>query len=231
MSTYTKRVKKLVETVTAFYSADRYGLHLPRGNAKTGSIPAFNLLPYVTCTFCARTTCAKEGCYAMRDCFRHGYDVEKNTTFKAWAENTVMAVAHVAELEEAINGWFAAHGKNQPRFFRIHSAGDFVTCEYARMWHRIAEAHPETKFLAFTKQWGVVRRVPFDDLDNFSLVLSGWPGAGLPEDLKAKYRVADCVEHDSVPPVGSLECAGHCEQCAMCWALKDIQKDVYFWKH
>ena len=209
---------------------DLSSFHAPRGNAKTGEIPAWNLVPGVTCSGEACAHCMKEGCYAIKNMIRAGYDMEKNSVMKSWTENTALSKNHPDLLEKELNLYFDS--MNAPRFFRIHSAGDFFSVEYAMVWYRVAKNHPGTKFLAFTKQWDVVRAVPFHELDNFSLVLSGWTGVRIPEDLRSLYRCAWCDDgtEDRIP-ADAIECPGHCDTCGMCWRLKEIGKDTFFHKH
>lgn len=204
--------------------------HSPRGNNKLGSIPAFNLLPVVTCSAEACRTCGKGGCYAVKNCLCHGYDISKNNTLRAWTHNTILALHDIRRLEIELERYFSS--VTSPRYFRIHSSGDFKTVEYAYMWFRIAQKHPETQFLAFTKQWDVIREVPFYTLPNFSMVLSGWEGVTIPEDLEKLYPVALCVEEipENVPD-NCFVCPGDCEHCAMCWKLAKFGLYVIFKKH
>lgn len=202
----------------------------PRGNSKTGEFPCYNLLPGLTCTVEAREHCMKEGCYAIKNALRAGYDVNKSSVLKSWARNTIMAIWHRAELEQDLNAYF--DGLAAPKFFRIHAAGDFVNMEYAWMWYRVARQHPGTRFLAFTKAWTAAREIPFDELPQFSLVLSAWTGVIIPEDLRRRYRCAWCDDgtEDRIPE-DALICPGDCDRCGMCWGLKDICRDVKFSKH
>ena len=163
--------------------------HVPRGNSKLGSIPAFNLLPGVTCSATACATCLKDGCYAVKNCLCHGGDMATNNCLRSWAENTALARDNVPALEAALMGYFAAA---KPRFFRLHSAGDFLSGEYAQMWYRIAAANPDTRFLAFTKQFAIVSAVSFWQLPNFELVLSAWPGVAIPPELQKNIGSPTC---------------------------------------
>ena len=99
------------------------------------------------------------------------------------------------------------------------------------MWYQLAERYPDVKFLAFTKQWDIVRDIPFDSLPNFALVLSGWPGTEIPEDLKKRYHASYCIDKGDTPPEGAIECNGNCMTCNACWMLKDLDRDVWFRKH
>ena len=195
-------------------------VHISRGNMKVGSIPNFSLTPGRTCSREACGTCLREGCYAMK-AYR-----QYPGTRKAWDENSDAAEQNIPALENALELYFTA---KKPEWFRLHVGGDFASREYASMWARIASRHPGTRFLAFTKQWEMVRGVEFPD--NFSLVLSGWPGTEIPADLRAKYSAAMCIEHAEDMPDGGFLCPGSCESCHACWSLARRGIDVYFVKH
>lgn len=206
-----------------------YSLHISKGNRKTGSIPAFSLPPLFSCSGTACKTCGENGCYALKNMCCHGY-TDKNNVLKAWTENLVYSILDIEGLEKELNDYFDSI--SAPRYFRVHVGGDFVSRNYARMWFRIAKNHPHTRFLAFTKQFDFIREIPFFDLENFSLVLSGWTGVNIPDDLRTYYRCAWCDDGiETRIPSDSLECPGNCETCGMCWNLKQIGKDTYFNKH
>ena len=194
--------------------------HVSEGNMKVGSIPNFSLTPGRTCSKEACKTCLREGCYAMKS-----YRQYKNVK-TAWDENSDLAERNLSALEKALSLYFSAE---KPLFFRIHVGGDFVSMAYAEMWARIAESAPSTRFLAFTKQWENVRGVKFPQ--NFSLVLSGWPGTEIPEDLAGQYAQAICVDHAEDMPKGGFLCPGSCESCGACWELAKRKVNVYFVKH
>lgn len=194
--------------------------HVSEGNRKVGSIPNFSLTPGRTCSREACGTCLREGCYAMKSYRMYP------TVKRAWDENSDLAERKLHALESALRLYFAAE---RPAFFRVHVGGDFVSREYAEMWARVAANSPETRFLAFTKQWENVRGVDFPA--NFSLVLSGWEGTEIPADLAARYPSANCILHAEDMPDGGILCPGSCESCGMCWNLGKIGRDVYFVKH
>ena len=221
--------RALWEAYNAERDAGVVEFHAPRGNSKLGQIPAWNMLPGVTCSAGACEYCMKDGCYTVKNCFRAGYSLKHNNVLKSWADNTVMAIKHPRLLEQKLDEWLTNH---QPRFFRIHSAGDFFSVPYARMWVRLAKKHPDTKFLAFTKQWNVVRAVPFHKVKNLELVLSGWTGVEIPEDLRQHYRCAWCEDGvENRIPKNAMECPGDCTHCGLCWHLSSLGRDTVFHKH
>lgn len=198
------------------------------GNIKIGAIPAFNLPPVVTCTNCA--SCSRQ-CYAVKD--YRGPRVKSVST--SHCRNLAALMTDPVQAFSDLDAWLTKH---RPEFFRIHSSGDFhiVTdgdpLAYARMWYDLAVSHPETRFLAFTKDYAAARAVPFDTLDNFSLVLSEWcDDLAAPDDLKKRYRTSRAVKTlDDIRP-GEIVCPGHCEDCGMCWNLKKLNVNVAFEIH
>lgn len=200
-----------------------YTVHISEGNRKVGQIPSFSLTPGRSCSAEACKTCLCEGCYALK-----AYRMYKQT-HTAYDDNTAAVLGDLAGVEAALMRYFG--GMTAPRFFRVHVAGDFITREYAAMWARIAAANPHTRFLAFTKQWAMVRGI--DMPDNLQVVLSAWPGTEIPADLRGLYPVAWLIgrdDPDSVPD-NTLLCPGDCEHCGMCWTLGRAHMDVAFYKH
>ena len=199
-------------------TAAGYPVHISGGNMKTGEIPAFSVTPGATCSAEACRTCFLEGCYAAKI-------VKLRPSVRAaWDENTNAARRDLSGLEAVLMAYFGRF--NAPRAFRVHVSGDFFSREYAKMWARVAAANPGTRFLAFTKQWDNVRGVDWPR--NFSLILSGWTGVTIPDDLRAGHYCADCVEKGQTPPDGARKCGGNCAECGFCW---NPSKNLYFDKH
>ena len=206
-------------------------LHISTTNSKLKSIPSFNLLPGITCSKESCGHCLREGCYAVKNAFRCGYNYDKNSTLRAWSENTWQAMHELPELYVSLYDWLAKH-RNTIKLFRVHSSGDFFSVDYALMWFALGKAFPEIRFLAFTKQWDVIRQVAFYNLPNFSVVLSGWTGIAIPDDLRKYYRCAWCDDGiENRIPDDAMECPGDCEQCGLCWYLNEIGRDTKFTKH
>lgn len=224
--------KVLWDAESKVYCRDLIDMHISTTNSKLGaSIPSFNLLPGVTCSAEACGHCLKDGCYAVKNAFRCGYNVDKNSTLSAWAENTALARYNLKLLHERLIDWFTAH-HTTIKLFRIHSSGDFFSESYAFMWFDIASRFPDVRFLAFTKQFDVVRQIPFYELKNFSLVLSGWIGVVIPDDLRKYYHCAWCNDGtESRIPADAMQCPGSCEACGLCWYLNEIERDTVFTKH
>lgn len=200
---------------------------LTGGQHKVGDIPRWNLPPLVTCG--GNCKACKEHCYVLKDYT----GPRKRAVAKSHARNFNAVAMYMDKTEEYITKWIQRH---KPAFFRIHASGDFAIPHfghrYAGMWYRIAKACPETRFLAFTKAYDIIRKVPFHELDNFSLVLSEWTDVlEAPEDLKEHYRTSRAVEKLEDAKESEIICPGNCETCGMCWALKDLGKDVAFEIH
>jgi hypothetical protein len=194
---------------------------ISNGNSKVGRIPNLSLTPGRSCSAEACRTCLSGGCYAMKS-----YRQYKNVR-AAWDTNTELALHDLGTMERDLTAYFGS--MVAPRFFRLHVGGDFISREYAEMWARIAAAAPSTNFLAFTKQWDMVRGVEFPG--NFSLVLSAWPGTEIPADLRERYSVAWLDDGSEEIPTSAMECTGNCETCGACWGLSRMGIDVRFHKH
>ncbi len=199
-----------------------YSLHISPGNRKMGAIPSFSLPSGESCSKAACATCYKS-CYFRRHVERRYKAARQNCQ-----ENFIFAKKDPRGLERALNWYF--DNPSAPRLFRIHVGGDFYSKAYFELWLRVVRKHPQTRFLAFTKQFDTiapyVSRLP----KNFALVLSAWPGSPLPDNLARKLPVAwmqDGTE-DRVPP-DAISCGGQCASCGRCWTLDG--RHVVFQKH
>lgn len=222
---------KLSESYSKVLDKGNVSLHISTSNSKLGCIPSFNLLPGLTCSPESCKHCLREGCYAVKNVFRCGYNVDKNSTLSAWTENTVLAFTDIDRLESELIDYLNSV-QAVCKLFRIHSSGDFFSVEYATMWYRLAKRFPNIRFLAFSKQWDIVRKVKFYTLPNFSLVLSGWTCIPIPDDLRKHYRCAWCDDGiETRIPANAMLCPGNCETCGMCWYLNELGRDTKFIKH
>ena len=225
------RFNELKKSVDYFMGATEYHMHISTSNSKLGCIPSFNLMPGVTCSRESCAHCLREGCYAVKNAFRAGYNVEKNAVLRSWSENTAYSFSDLDGLKNDLAVYLQSI-RHTCKLFRIHSSGDFFSTEYAMMWYDLAMTFPEIRFLAFTKQWDIARSVPFYNLKNFSLVLSGWTGIAIPEDLRDHYRCAWCNDGQEMRiPSDAMVCPGSCESCGMCWYLSELGRDTQFNKH
>ena len=194
---------------------------------KVGDIPRWSLPPFYTCG--ANCKFCKEHCYAVKDWVGN----RVTSVSKHQVRNLLAVMRELVKTQLYLVKWIR---RRKPAFFRIHPSGDFAVpgmgTRYAWMWYNVAKLCPDTRFLAFTKCYDIVREVPFYELPNFSLVLSEWTDVlSAPEDLKKYYRTSRAVEDLKDVRPDEMVCPGSCENCGMCWALKDLGKDVAFEIH
>lgn len=206
-------------------------------NTKMGPIPSFSLMPVTTCAKGVKCT---KGCYAIKMIRRF------KATRNAWARNTAIVEKDIAGFVCQVHGWLSIY---QPRAFRIHVGGDFVSEAYLTAWIVIAKANPKVKFFAFTKQFDILRAViKYTKIPrNLSIILSAWmPDFGgwcPPADLMKKFPVAwvikDQMQHKSIlafrKTIGRkndlVACSGNCAECGKCFNLKRKDGDILFNKH
>lgn len=193
--------------------------HISTANGKT-LCHCFDLAAVVTC---APSAC----CHCGKDCYARKLEAFRKSVRNAHSDNTALALDHLPELESALDYYFMT---TVPRFFRIHSSGDFVTAEYLDMWLRIIRRNPDTHFLAFTKQFELIRSIINDLPENLSMVASAWPGMDMPQDVSAALPVA-WIDGDPRRPDSAHHCTGNCGECGrVCWMI-DHKTDVYFDLH
>lgn len=192
-------------------------------NIKMGAIPSFSLPSGVTCSKEACQTCYLHGCYA------HKIEKMRPNVLKAYQENYQSCLDDLKSVEAWLMSYFQA--PNAPRLFRIHVHGDFYSVDYFSMWIRIAKANPTTTFLAFTKQYDIIKNQLNNLPDNFSLVWSAWPDVPIPEDVRDALPIAWMQDGTETRiPANATLCVGSCQVChAKCWTLK--HQNVVFEKH
>ena len=119
--------------------------------------------------------------------------------------------------------------KKTPKFFRWHVSGDIVSQAYLRGMIKLAIDHPETNFLAFTKNFKLdYSNVP----KNLSIVFSQWPGMRKPVHKKGVSGFAWFQDGtEKRVPKNAIECPGHCDNCGMCFSIAKIGGHVVFHKH
>jgi len=191
---------------------------ISNGNSKMGKIPSVSLPPIKAC---GKDVPCKSDCYALK-----AYRLYP-TTRKAWDHNLECYNQNPDLYFASIGNWLVKH---QPRFFRWHVAGDILDQFYLDKMRDIAKTFPKIKFLAFTKRIDLTYHfLP----DNLSIVFSMWPGFGkqLQHVAMPKAWLHDPANIDPRIPGDALECPGNCDNCGMCWHLKNLNKDVVFYKH
>jgi len=190
------------------------------GNTKLGKIPQFNLAPKLSCQNSKYCSGVFEGrkfeCYAIK-AWRQYAD-----TRKAWTKNIKLCHTRLSLVEDELRQYF---DRSRPKWFRIHSAGDFFSQEYLDMWLRLATTYQDIKFLAFTKAYGLnFSRAP----KNLKVVYSV-----MPETPLADVPVGSRAYAGPVPQLVSgrlFSCPGTCEGCGVCWNLRDYEH-VHFDLH
>lgn len=199
-------------------------VHISRGVSKLGAdIPSVNLPPGCTCR--PNAPCFKR-CYARKGRFMFTHNqalLQRN--LDVWRQD--------AEQYERDVTIAAFHS----RFFRWHSSGDIPDAAYLSMMVRIAQALPNTSFLAFTKKFELINEYIRSNgslPDNLRVVFSAW-GSFMPVnpyDLPIAYvklRRTPC----DIPPA-AFQCPKYCGECVMsgcsCWDLKPGQS-VCFNEH
>lgn len=188
-------------------------VRISEGNSKVGDTLNLSLPPVITCA--KGVPCAK-ACYA-----RKAYDQYSPDARRAWDANLkAYREDHIAFFG-AIN---AVITKRKPAIFRWHVAGDAPDQQYVNGMKAVALLNPGTRFLAFTKQFGL----DWSDLpDNLTVVFSMWPGMPCPDTPAPHAWMQDGTEFRI--PTDATECPGNCEQCGLCWGLK--AGHVVFHKH
>lgn len=191
-------------------------LNISMGNSKMGAIPSFSLPAGLSCAKGAFAPCFK-------DCYARKLQSRRPTVLHAYADNMGKLEENLPACEAWLNWWFDS--PNAPRLFRIHVSGDFYSVQYFHMWQRIAKRHPQTSFLAFTKQFDVVKNgVCFHCLPkNLILIASAWPGVDLPPWVKEELPIAYMQDGTETRiPESAHICTGNCagECMGYCWNMR-----------
>ena len=191
---------------------------ISKGNTKLGKIANISLPPVVSCP--AGVPCATDCCYALK-----AYRLYPSA-HAAWDRNFELYNDDATLYFDGVNRHIKQH---KPDLFRWHVAGDIPDVKYYQHMIDVAIKNKDTKFLAFTKNF----ELPLGDLigtDNLAIVLSMWPGMDNPTHIhRPRYWMQDGTE-DRVPE-DAIKCFGSCEDCGVCWNLKDLNRDVVNNKH
>jgi len=181
------------------------------GNAKMGFIPSVSLPPIKTCTNCE--SCARK-CYAAKLCCI--YPSVKAAYDRNYDILTRDRSAYFAQIKAAaiLSG-----------FFRWHVSGDIIDADYLHNMCKLARECKNTRFLAFTKNYGVVNeylnthRKP----KNLQIVFS-LPFDGATVDNPHNLPTAAVILKGKAPADQYKICGGNCSECACrgvgCWELK-----------
>lgn len=228
-------------------------LHIIVGNSKVGTIPYFSINPgqgflliespaskhygeYVgnmpgscagVCQGCGNVEPGKKcPCYAINDCKRHN-----NSAGLACNDNTYLAMREPARLADEINAWLAA---NEPRYFRIHEAGEFFSYRYFLLWIEIIRNNPETRFYFYTKHSDYLARyaAEYGELPgNLAALVSIWHDTVSNPTGAAEFIYDDGTEEyvKYIRHCPAVDANGHktgvtCAQCKMCMRAKPGDK-------
>jgi hypothetical protein len=184
---------------------------ISKGNSKMGGIPSVSLPACVTCN--PNAPCFKK-CYALRlekrypavnRAYYRNLNILQNNPDTYWQQ--VKQAAQTA------------------RFFRYHVSGDIPNINYLHNMVTLANATPNTKYLAFTKQFTIineylktVKKLP----DNLQIILSNWGEWKC--DNPHNLPTCEIILKGNKPVDNWKICGGNCTECACrgvgCWELK-----------
>jgi len=207
-------------------------LYISPGNRKLGYIPSVSLNPHTTCS--TLVTC-KRDCYAIRM-----MDFRKNIA-KSWTRNTTIFEKDPLDFFQQIKTFL---NKRTPQYFRWHVGGDIPDAGYFLQMLSVARLTSNTKFLAFTKKFSVVRNnlrdIQYEK--NMRTLLSAWPKE-VPSQSKELMDTMNMsrgmiervgvawVDNDprwATLGVNTYTCTNNCSTCYMCWTSAG---DVLLHKH
>lgn len=177
-------------------------------------IPSVGLPPVVTCR--PDAPCFSK-CYARKGNYR-----------RASVKNALQANLDAYKEDPEFFFDYIASNSRLVRFFRWFHAGDIVDDAFLLGMVRVARKNPGTRYLAFTKKFGIVNKYLASGKKlpaNLRIVFSGW-GARFevlnPYKLPVSY-VRFEKEDNSHIPEDAFKCSGDCSNCQMCWLLKKGQ--------
>lgn len=163
-------------------------------------------------------------CYAMK-----GRYVFENVRAPR-EENLLLWKTDPGAYEEGCN--LAAQ---KVEFIRFHDSGDIPDPEYLQMMVRVAENNPNTRFLAFTKQYSFVNDflanggiIP----ENLNIVFSVWDGWECQNPFNLPTAHVRLKAGNQFPiPGDAHECPKFCGACVYgeksCWSLTRGESVVF----
>lgn len=188
-------------------------LTVSKGNSKIGKIANVSLIPVKDCVNCHA---CKKDCYALK-AFKQYPNVRQ-----AWQGNSELLRKRPIKYYNDLMLFLSTY---KGKFFRFHVAGDIINKNHFLCIAGTAKAFPNIKFLIFTKSFDFI--IPSIIPDNLTVVLSLFPGMGIPNKLKSFPR-AYAGECKGKRFKNAMECIGYCDKCYLCWNLKELKKDVKF---
>lgn len=218
---FIKRLNKMRDLVCEYADGvENRHVYISEGNSKTGKlVPSVSLVPVMCCPNCA--SCSKL-CYDVRtDCMFPGVQRTRANNTAIWKADPDR---YFREISEAIK-------KNGFRFFRWHIGGDIVNERYFQGMCEVAASHPDTKFLAFTKNFKVVNEHAEDIPQNLQILFSDWVGQDTPNPHNFPTSNPLFADGSTTAKCGAYFCPGSCTNCALtetgCWTLKKGEQVVF----
>lgn len=178
-------------------------------NVKMGETPSYSLPPIVTCP---------KGVPCTRDCYATQGTFQFDAVQASYARNLYF----LEKCPEVVQAEIEAYVTRKAlEYFRWNVSGDFYSPEYFTLAVEVARACPDTKFLAFTKQYAIVNAwLDHDSFpENFAVVFSYWEGYDCPNPHGLPTSIV--IDEASALPQGFTLCPGKCEICQAskvgCW--------------
>lgn len=165
MTVLQKTIDFIKDKYNIDLNAEQPDYRLSDGNAKlkADGIVSFNLLPIVHCPMAGA---CKAYCYATvgQQAFKSGV-LRRARAFLA-TQQADFVPRMVVEVSKAV--------KKGAKAVRVHDSGDFYSYEYLLSWFKIAKAHPDVRFYAYTKMIALVKMAYKNGLvpANFRLIQS-----------------------------------------------------------
>lgn len=200
---------------------DGYELQISGGNRKmVKGFGIFNLTEKVTCI--GSTEVCRKNCYACKASIQYKNTVPQRRAKNTEAVNSIYFIQTMCKMLTKLSKQKGFKG-----FFRIHESGDFMSQSYVNAWVCIASNFPNIRFLAFTKSFSLDFSAMPQNVEIVYSVMTDTDRATIPNDGRYRAYAGDC--HDI--PDNTLECAGGCDNCGMCWQLSKIKHNVHFDMH
>jgi len=190
---------------------------LKNGNHKLSTDIAIWNLPRTSCI--GKGECYKF-CYAKK--FEHMTQVEHYRDFRSELAREPL-FDKLISLEIKYKGY---------KYVRIHECGDFFNQTYLNKWKSIANSHPKTTFMAYTKSM----KLNFNDLPKNLIIIQSYGGKwdSLIDETKNTARVIlhkeDVKDNEYLCPYGQSNFTKCFECCKYCWTKKGV-KHVAFIMH
>lgn len=185
-------------------------------------------VPYPMVNLTPGKTCSKDAtCRGRKRCYATKFYQMWPTVRQNWDHNTKACMLTPIEFHDSIRQYLAT---KQPSHFRWHSSGDAPTVEYMRDMVKTAYMFPHIKFLAFTKQYKLLRQLIKTHVvpKNLSIIVSLWHDMRNPRGLDQFVRAWVVGSKERRIPRTAYTCPASCEICTQCWHTK---VDISFHKH